>query len=62
MMPYADPYRRDYLAEQEAELFGAMSWAERLDSLEELCELTGMDLQELLTPPALLRKRPTKER
>ena len=56
-----DLYRRDFLAEEEAELFGVWSWTERRDSLEELCEWTGMDLRELLTPPALLRKRDSSD-
>jgi hypothetical protein len=46
----------------EEEAYEALSWSQRLDMLEEMCELLGMDPKELLKPPASLRNRATTER
>jgi hypothetical protein len=49
---YPDCYGSD-----EEEAYEALSWSQRLDMLEEMCELLGMDIEELLTPPAFFRRR-----
>jgi hypothetical protein len=40
---YPDCYGSD-----EEEAYEALSWSQRLDMLEEMCELLGMDIEELL--------------
>ena len=40
---YFDCYGSD-----EEEAYEALSWSQRLDMLEEMCELLGMDIEELL--------------
>jgi hypothetical protein len=54
---YPDCYGSD-----EEEAYEALSWSQRLDMLEEMCELLGMDIEELLTPPASFRRRATTGR
>jgi DEAD/DEAH box helicase domain-containing protein len=46
----------------EEEAYEALSWSQRLDMLEEMCELLGMDIEELLKPPASFRRRATTGR
>jgi hypothetical protein len=52
----------DCYGSEEVEVYEALSWSQRLDMLEEMCELLGMDPKELLKPPASLRNRATTER
>ena len=54
---YPDCYGSD-----EEEAYEALSWSQRLDMLEEMCELLGMDIEELLKPPASFRRRATTGR
>ncbi len=57
-----DLYYDDLIAEDMAEAYGIKAQNGWLESLEELCERTGMDLDELLTPPASFHKRASGER
>ena len=52
----------DYYGSDEEEAYEALSWSQRLDMLEEMCELLGMDIEEFMKPPASLRNRATTER
>jgi hypothetical protein len=52
----------DCYGSEEVEAYEALSWSQRLDMLEEMCELLGMDIKELLTPFASFRRRATTER
>ena len=54
---YPDCYGSD-----EVEAYEALSWSQRLDMLEDMCELLGMDIEEFLKPPASFRKRATTGR
>ena len=61
MCPSDDDYFDCYGSDEE-EAYEALSWSQRLDMLEEMCELLGMDIEELLKPPASFRNRDTTER
>ena len=52
----------DCYGSEEVEAYEALSWSQRLDMLEEMCELLGMNPKELLTPSASLRRRATTGR
>ena len=54
---YFDCYGSD-----EEEAYEALSWSQRLDMLEEMCELLGMDIEEFMKPPAFHRRRATTGR
>jgi hypothetical protein len=61
MCPSDDDYFDCYGSDEE-EAYEALSWSQRLDMLEEMCELLGMDIEELLTPFASFRRRATTGR
>jgi hypothetical protein len=48
--PYFDCYGSD-----EEEAYEALSWSQRLDMLEEMCERLGVDPTEFLKPPKATR-------
>ena len=50
MCPSDDDYF-DCCGSEEVEAYEALSWSQRLDMLEEMCELVGMDPKEFLKPP-----------
>jgi hypothetical protein len=58
MCPSDDDYFDCYGSDEE-EAYEALSWSQRLDMLEEMCELLGMDSKEFLKPPPSHCRRAT---
>ena len=61
MCPSDDDYF-DYYGSDEEEAYAALSWSQRVDMLEEMCELIGMNIEEFLKPPASFRRHATTGR
>ena len=61
MCPSGDDYS-DCYGSNEEEVYEALSWSQRLDMLEEMCELLGVNPKEFFKPPASFRRSATTGR
>jgi hypothetical protein len=61
-MCHSDDDYFDCNGSEEVEAYEALSWSQRLDMLEEMCERLGVDPTEFLKPPASFRRHATTGR